>query len=137
MHGDIIVFGEILAVFECLAPKLSLPEPENPYARLRWIGTGATYYVQKNPGFIGRGRKKYFPKEFLAFDFESETRDVLSLSRPHAKLWMESDGRVFIKNLKPDALVILDGKQVTDIVELNADCILQLALLEFHIQLMA
>lgn len=137
MHGDIIVFGDILARFECLLSELRLPEPDRPYARLRWLGMGATFYVQKNPGFIGRGRNKYFPNDLLAFDFESESRDVLCLSRPHAKLWMENDGRVYIKTLKSEALVWVDGERVTDTVEIKSDVNLKLARLLFQIQLLA
>lgn len=137
MDGDVVVFGDVLARFECLMPNLQLPQPERPYARLRWLGMGHTFYIQKNPGFIGRGRKKYFPKELLAFNFEAESKDILSLSRPHAKLWQEVSGRVFIKNLKPDALVWVNGERVTDTVELNNDASLKLARLLFHIQLMA
>jgi len=137
MDGDIIVFGDILARFECLVPGIQLPRLDQPYVRLRWLGMGSAFYIQKNPGFIGRGRKKCFPKDLLAFDFEPETRDVLSLSRPHAKLWIEADGHVYLKSLKEDALVWLDGERITDTVEVKNDASLKLARLLFHIQLLA
>jgi pSer/pThr/pTyr-binding forkhead associated (FHA) protein len=137
MHGDIIVFGDILARFECLLLPLSLPTTERPYARLRSLDDGTIYYIQKNPGFIGRARKKYFPEEHLAFDLGIETEDVLSLSRPHAKIWMGNDGRVFIMNVKPSATIWINGQAMNGITELDTDISLKLARLEFQLHLLA